>query len=210
MVETSDEGTEKLYYDPLSVSRRTLQKNIFVEEHDKARLLSHLIKEHAYTNTIVIVKTKKSADSVKISLEAEGIKVLALHANKNKQERDEAVKSFNDNSCDVLITTDMMLQSYEFPSVKQMISYNLPLEVQHYYARLACMNEKGEGLALVSEEEEHIMEMLEWAMKIEIPQIEVDGFTPSDKPEVIQAKIKDRSKKPRHKKTKSSKSDKKA
>ena len=208
MVEKSDAGGVKLYYDTLSVSRRTLQKNYFVQEHDKPRLLSYLIKENDYKNTIVIIKTKKMADSVKIFLEAEGIKALVLHANKSKEDRDDAVESFNNKTCDVLITTDMILQSYEFPSVKQMISYNLPLEVQHYYARLACMHEKGEGIAFISEEEEHIVDMLEWAMKIEIPKVEADGFIPSAKPEVVQIKIKDRSKKPRHKKTKNDKKDK--
>jgi len=205
MEEKNEVSEQKLYYDPLSVSRRTLQKNHFVQEHDKLNLLSHLIKEHNYVNTIVIVKTKKSADSVTTLLEEKGIKALALHANKSKEERDDAVKLFNEKNCDVLITTDMILQSYEFPSIKHMISYNLPLEVQHYYARLASMNEKGEGLALVSQEDEHIIDMLEWAMKLEIPQIEVDGFVPTPKPEVIQTGTKDRTKKPRHKKSKNDK-----
>ncbi len=56
------EETEKLYYDPLSVARRTSQKIHFVHEHDKNAMISHLIIKNMYTDVIVVTKTKRQAD----------------------------------------------------------------------------------------------------------------------------------------------------
>jgi len=202
MSEPLEEPTEKLYYDALSVARRTSQKIHHVNEHDKNALLAYLIKKYSYENVIVITKTKREADALASYLQDQGIKARAIHGNKSSKECTQATQEYNNSEVDVLITTDMILLSQEFTSINHMISYNIPLEPKHYYARLECMHEKGEGIAFVSEEEEHLMFAIEVAMKVEILQEEVEGFETSPQP---QKKVKDKTKKLRHKKTKSKK-----
>ena len=202
MSEPLEEPTEKLYYDALSVARRTSQKIHHVNEHDKNALLAYLIEEHSYENVIVVTRTKREADILSSYLQDKSIKTRAVHGNKSAKECTQAVQEYNNNEIDVLITTDMILLSHEFPSIDHMISYNIPFEAKHYYARLECLHEKGEAIAFVSEEEEHLMFAIEVAMKVEILQEEIDGFESTSAPE---KKAKDKSKKPRHKKTKSKK-----
>jgi len=199
----------KIYYDPLSVARRTSQKVYLVNEHDKDALLSHMINTQESTRVIIITKTKRDADRLSTYLQAGEIKALAIHGNKSATECETTMESFNKDETNVLIMTDMILQSQTLTSINQIISYNIPSEVTHYYARLAVLEEKGEGIALVSEEEHHLMDAIESAMKVEILQEEPEGFSPTSKPEVQQRSKKDKTKKPRHKKSKTKKESKK-
>jgi len=203
MSEELEETTEKLYYDPLSVARRTSQKIHFVAEHDKKALILHLIKNNAYSNVIVVTKTKRQADDLSIYLQKNECKALSIHSNKNAQEITKSVESFNANETTVLIMTDMSLQAQTFPMINQMISYSIPTEPSFYYERLVALEEKGEGINLVSEEEHPLMDVIQWAMKVEILEVEPEGFTPTTASEVNEKAKK--VKKPRHKKNKGKK-----
>ena len=204
MPEQTDEPVTKLYYDPLSIARRTSQKTHLVNEHDKNAFLAHIIKKNSYTNVVVVTKTKRDADAINKYLQSQDIKALAIHGNKSAKECAQGLKAFNENEADVLITTDMILISQEFTAVNQLISYNIPIDVTHYYLRLVTLNEKGEGIALVSEEEEHLMDAIQFAMKVEILQEECEDFIPTT--DVKEERVlKDKTKKPRHKKSKGKK-----
>ena len=205
MPEELEETSEKLYYDPLSIARRTSQKIHFVNEHDKNALISHLVTTNKYTSVIVVTKTKRQADELSQHLQKDEIKALSIHSNKSAEEIAKSVESFNNNETTVLIMTDMSLQAQSFPVINHIISYNIPTEPSHYYERLAALEEKGEGINLVSEVEHHLMDAIQWAMKVEILEVEPEGFTPTTAPAVTEKTKKDKSKKPRHKKSKSKK-----
>lgn len=204
MSEQAEQPPVKLYYDPLSIARRTSQKSHLVNEHDKKAFLLHIIKKNAYTNTVVVTKTKRDADTLSKHLQSQDIKALAIHGNKSAKECSEGLKAFNENEVDVLISTDMILISLKLTTVSQLISYNIPIDVTHYYARLVILNEKGEGIALVSKKEEHLMNAIEFAMKVEILKEEVGDFTHTM--DIKEERfLKDKTKKPRHKKNKGKK-----
>jgi len=207
--ELEEETSEKLYYDALSVARRTSQKIHFVNEHDKNALISHLVTNNKYSNVIVVTKTKRQADDLSKYLQKNELKALSIHSNKSAEETTKSVESFNNNETTVLIMTDMSLQAQSFPVLNHIISYNIPTEPSHYYERLVALEEKGEGINLVSDEEHSLMDVIQWAMKVEILEEEPKGFTPTAAPEVTEKPKKDKNKKPRHKRNKSKKENKK-
>lgn len=209
MSENIEEAPVKLYYDPLSVARRTSQKIHFVNEHDKNALLLHMIKNNGYRGVIVITTTKNQANSVCAYLQENDITSSSIHSNIGNKDAEKSLKLFNKDEINVLVMTDMSLQAQSFPVINQMISYNIPSEASHYYARLAALEEKGEGIALVCEEEQHLMDNIEVAMKVEILEEEPAGFVPTDAPEIQEQQKKTKIKKPRHKKTKTKKDSKK-
>ncbi len=105
--------------------------------------------------------------------------------------------------------TDMSLQAQNFPVIRHMISYNIPIEASYYYERLAILEEKGEAINLVSEVEHPLMDVIQWAIKVEILEVEPEGFSPTNIPEIIEKEKKDKRKKPRHKRNKNKKESKK-
>jgi len=201
MSEEKKENEYKKFSDPLSIAQRTSQKIHFVADHDKAMLLVHLLKIDKLENIVVVVKTKKGADTLQKILDKEGISAKTIHANKGMTESKNSLKSFNDKETSVLIVTDSFLASARFTGIDYIVSFNLPLEVEDYLVRMGVLEESGEGIAFVSEEEQDLMDGIEWKMKVEIAVEKVEGFSDTPKPHT-ERKVKDKTKKPRHRKTK--------
>ena len=64
----------KKYYDYISVGNRTKQEVYFVEQHDKPVHFELFLKENPPLKTVVICKSKKSADILGNYLKDKSIK----------------------------------------------------------------------------------------------------------------------------------------
>ncbi|MCJ7764588.1 MAG: ATP-dependent helicase [Thiovulaceae bacterium] len=202
MPEQTDQPIFKQFNDPASVAKRSKQKLHLVARKDKAAMLAHIIKSSGYEQAVVITKTKRDADALSGYLETQGLNATALHANKRAEENEAAAKAFAEGGVKILITTDMILQGLGFNALALIISYDLPAEPVHYISRLGCLSEKGQAVALVSPEEQPLLEAIEWIAKLEIPQEEVEGFAGADDVYEAPQHTKDQKKKPRHRKQK--------
>jgi ATP-dependent RNA helicase RhlE len=204
MPEQTEQPTEKIYNDPISVAKRTKQKLHLVASCDKAAMLSHIIKSNDDVHAVVITKTKREADSLSAYLKNQDINATSVHGSKRAQENEAAAKAFEEGELTVLITTDMILQTLELINITHMVSYDLPTEQEHYLSRMGCLNERGEAIALVSEEQEVELLDIERVMRHEIPEEEVEGFvpTPASEANTTPQRKKDQKKKPRHRKQK--------
>ncbi len=190
---------EKLYYDTLSVAKRTSQRIHLVENHDKNALIVLLLQKLAPQKTIIITKTKKEANTLKGHLLSEDFKVTAVHGNTKEEERVKAFQNFTDSETDIIITTDKIFQDQEVTQMNLIISYALPLEKEDYFARLSALNEQGESITLISEDDQAMMSQIEHFMGVEILVEDVDGFEHTE----VEQQVVSKKKKPRHKKSKS-------
>ncbi len=193
------EPEKKLYYDPLSVARRTKQKVYFVAQHDKMAMLEQLLKEGTFKQMLIITKSKRSADEVSRFLVGLNFKAMCIHGNHRAEDKNAALKAFNSAETDILITTDMILQSLELGTISFMLGYDLPLETEHYFNRLGYLQEIGESISFVSPEDEILLSSIEHKIKIEISEEELQDFipTPFDEKASLTSQ-KDKKKKPRH------------
>ncbi|MCD6173548.1 MAG: DEAD/DEAH box helicase [Sulfurimonas sp.] len=188
---------EKKYYDFISIAKRTAQSVYFVAQHDKNRMLELLIKNSDEKQTVVLCKSKKNADSLAEYLKAKEIKATAIHGNHRAEQINDARLSFNVGETKVLITTDMILKSMELPNIERVISYDLPLISQDYFSRLRLVDEIGESICFVSADEEIIFESMEFLMRTEVKELELEDFSPTPAP-----RKEKKNKKPRHVKRK--------
>ncbi len=198
-----EQAAVKQYNDPISVAKRVKQKLYLVSQADKSAMLEQIIRNFATAKAVVITKTKRGADAVQTYLQTRDINAVAVHSNKGKQACEAGAKAFNEGEVDILITTDMILQSLGLTGVEYMLGYDLPLEAEHYLSRMGCVSETGEAISLVSEEEETLLFLIERKMRQEITQEELEGFIPTPESEQIPKTAKTHKKKPRHKKSKS-------
>ncbi len=198
-----EQAAVKQYNDPISVAKRVKQKLYLVSQADKSAMLEQIIRNFATAKAVVITKTKRGADAVQTYLQTRDINAVAVHSNKGKQACEAGAKAFNEGEVDILITTDMILQSLGLTGVEYMLGYDLPLEAEHYLSRMGCVSETGEAISLVSEEEETLLFLIERKMRQEITQEELEGFVPTPESEQIPKTAKTHKKKPRHKKSKS-------
>jgi len=205
MSEQTDTPKEEIYYDQRSVALRTTQSICFVKEHDKATMLLLLLKDYKEKQVVIVVKSKKKADALGELLRSKEFNATAVHGNHRETQQQEAASKFNDGSLNIIITTDMILKTLALENIKLVISYNLPELPQEYYNRLAFMKEMGVGIALVSPEDEYLLDEIEYNMKKEIEEKTIERFVATTAPTHTNKTKKDRTKKPRHRKNKTKK-----
>ncbi len=184
---------EKKYYDFISIAKRTAQSVYFVAQHDKNKMFELLLKNSDEKQTVVLCKSKKNADELAEFLKSHEIKVTAIHGNHRAEQVNDVRLSFNVGETKVLITTDMILKSMELPNIERVISYDLPLVAQDYFSRLRLVDEVGEAICFVSADEETIFESMEFLMRTEVKELELEEFSPTPAP-----RKEKKNKKPRH------------
>jgi ATP-dependent RNA helicase RhlE len=201
MVKETKNRSKKKYYDNKSVGNRTKQVVYSVAQHDKPAMFEQLIKNSNTKQIAVLTRSKKNADELSKYLQTKEIKALAIHGNHRAEQLEEATKAFNSSELNILITTDMILESLDLTKIEQIVNYDLPNLPEHYFTRLLHVDEVGLAISFVSAQEEAMLESVEFIMKLEIPQGEVENFSHTV-PDKTNAVKKDKKKKPRHKKAK--------
>lgn len=201
MSEQTPAKPQKIFNDPISVAKRARQKVYHAVQSDKSAMLELIIRSAG--KALVVSKSKRGADSLSAELNAKGITAAAVHANKSAQACEAAAKAFDKGEVAVLIATDTMMQSLGLSDIVLLISYDLPIEPEHYLSRMGTLGEGGEAISLVSPEEESLLYLIERTMRHDIPKEELEGFVPSAEiPSEETAPGKSQKKKPRHKKVK--------
>ena len=187
--------TIKKYYDQVSVGNRTKQVAYFVQQHDKNRMFFALQKQLEGKQVLVIVKSKRSADTLVTYLEEKAIKAVAIHGNHRDAEIEEAVTAFNTKEVAIVITTDRILERLTLLDVNILVNYDLPLDINDYFKRLRLVDEIGESISLIDPIDERALAGIELMMKCEMDEAELEGFEYTKSPEKQK-----KEKKPRHKK----------
>lgn len=187
-----------VYYDQRSVALRTKQSIYFVKEHDKMSMLEFLLNDYKDIQVVIVVKSKKKADTLSALLLSKAFKAISVHGNHRQEKQQKAATEFNACTLNVIISTDMILKTLALENIKLLVSYDLPDVAEEYYKRLAYMKELGTSIAFVNPEDEVLLDGIEYNMKKEIEEKEIEGFVASATP--LQTSKKNRTKKPRHRK----------
>ena len=164
-------------------------------------MFEQFIKNNETKQTVVIARSKRSANALSLYLEAHNVKAIIVHGNHKQAQLHEAAQAFNSSKTNILITTDMIFKSLELTNIQVMVNYELPRMEDDYFMRLRYVDEIGESISFVTPEEEVSLQTIEIMMKMDIPQRQVKNFVPTSLSEDIKPS-KDKKKKPRHRKLK--------
>ncbi len=189
--------TPKKYYDYISVGNRTPQKAYFVQQHDKSRMLLDLLAPLKAKQILLIVKSKKNADALNTILKEKEFNSLSVHGNHRVSQIEEAQMVFNAKELQILITTDRIFETMKLENVDTLINYDLPFEAPDYFKALRTVDEIGNAIALIDPQDEGQLANIEMMMKCEMKEEELEGFEHTNR---TQMQVKDKTKKPRHKK----------
>jgi ATP-dependent RNA helicase RhlE len=108
----------------------------FVEPAGKRTLLSRLLNDPALSRVIVFTRTKRAADKVADSLDADGIRVSALHGNKSQPARQKALEQFRSGRARVLVATDIAARGIDVTGISHVINFDLPAQAEDYVHRI--------------------------------------------------------------------------
>ncbi|TVQ69055.1 MAG: DEAD/DEAH box helicase [Oceanospirillales bacterium] len=167
------------------------QRAFAVDNADKSDILSYLIRECHWSQTLVFTRTKKRADQVNEYLNSEGISSVALHGDKAQRERNDALLRFSQKEVRVLVATDVAARGLDIESLPQVINYDLPNQPEAYVHRIGRTGragKKGLAISFVSTEEkrflQEITQLIRQEILIEAVPIIEDGKLPTDRKKI--------------------------
>jgi ATP-dependent RNA helicase RhlE len=144
-----------------------------VVQAQKFDLLVHLLEETHYNSVIIFSRTKSGADYVASRLKHAGHTCAVMHADRNQQERMDALKGFKTGKYEVLVATDLVARGLDIADVSHVINFDVPENPEDYVHRIGRTGraqKTGDAFTLVTEEtwrdarsiERFIGQSIEW------------------------------------------------
>ena len=128
-----------------------------VKKHERNNTLLALFEHYQPETTLVFCHTKKQCDEVARLLNDRRIEALAIHGDLEQRDRDRVLVQFSNNSCPVLVATDVAARGLDIKSLAAVINYELPRDPEiyvHRIGRTGRAGEKGIALSIVTESEQ--------------------------------------------------------
>ena len=139
-----------------------------VKKHERHNTLMALFEHYRPDNALVFCHTKRDCDQVAGLLRENKIDALAIHGDLEQRERDHVLVRFANNSCPVLVATDVAARGLDIKSLQVVINYELPRDPEiyvHRIGRTGRAGEKGSALSIFAESEQYRINGIEQYLK---------------------------------------------
>ncbi|BCG63047.1 MAG: ATP-independent RNA helicase DbpA [Methyloprofundus sp.] len=131
-------------------STNVIQQQFYqVKHNERNNALLALFAHYQPKTTVVFCHTKIQCSEVADFLRNQNIEALAIHGDLEQRERDQVLVRFTNNSCSVLVATDVAARGLDIKSLQAVINYELPHDPEIYVHRIGRTGRAGEtGTAL--------------------------------------------------------------
>jgi ATP-independent RNA helicase DbpA len=139
-----------------------------VKKHERNNTLLALFEHYKPETTLVFCHTKKQCDEVARFLGDHQIQALAIHGDLEQRERDQVLVQFANNSCPVLVATDVAARGLDIKRLQAVLNYELPRDPEiyvHRIGRTGRAGEKGVALSIFTESELYRVRSIEQYLK---------------------------------------------
>ncbi len=171
------------------VTSKAINQSAYCPSNDqKLPLLIGLLKHYQPQRSIIFVNTKRCAEELDATLNANGYTTAALSGDVPQEKRQKLLNSFQENNIALLIATDVAARGLHIPDVSHVINYDLPQDVEDYVHRIgrtARFGASGEAISFICEEYAYSMPDIEEyiGQKIPIKAVTKDLLAEIIKPE---------------------------
>ncbi|MBA3667121.1 MAG: DEAD/DEAH box helicase, partial [Sphingomonas sp.] len=132
-----------------TTAERIAQTVTYVNQAEKAALLTLFLQSEKRERTLVFSRTKHGADKIVRQLIAAGLQASAIHGNKSQPQRERAIAAFKSGHAPVLIATDIAARGIDIPGVSHVVNFDLPDVPEQYVHRIGRTARAGaEGIAI--------------------------------------------------------------
>ena len=171
------------------VTSKAIKQSAYCPANDqKIPLLLGILKHDLPLRSIIFVNTKRCAEELDATLNANGFKTAALSGDVPQEKRQKLLQSFQQNEISLLIATDVAARGLHIPDVSHVFNYDLPQDVEDYVHRIgrtARFGASGEAISFICEEYAYSMPDIEEYIGQKIPVKAIDKALLADviKPE---------------------------
>ncbi|VEF27199.1 ATP-dependent RNA helicase rhlE [Shewanella baltica] len=168
-----------------SVAAEIEEQLYLVNKGSKAQALIALLKQYQWPQVLVFISARDDADAVAKRLAKAGMKVAALHGEKDQSVRSQTLADFKANRIQVLVATDLMARGIHVDALPVVINLDLPMSAPvyvHRIGRTARAGEKGLAISLVCHGEMTTLTAIRSLTARELPLTLLADFPVTDKP----------------------------
>ncbi|WP_413494709.1 DEAD/DEAH box helicase [Shewanella baltica] len=168
-----------------SVAAEIEEQLYLVNKGSKAQALIALLKRYQWPQVLVFISARDDADAVAKRLAKAGMKVAALHGEKDQAVRSQTLADFKANRIQVLVATDLMARGIHVDALPVVINLDLPMSAPvyvHRIGRTARAGEKGLAISLVCHGEMATLTAIRSLTARELPLALLVDFPVTDKP----------------------------
>jgi ATP-dependent RNA helicase RhlE len=136
-----------------------------VEQDIKLKLLLHILKSETMDSVLVFSRTKHGADKISRRLEKNGLKSVAIHANRTQAQRQRALAGFKQGQYTVLVATDIAARGIDVEGISHVINYDTPAFAEDYLHRIGRTGRatlSGDAITFVSGQERKYLKSIEY------------------------------------------------
>ncbi|NLC36194.1 MAG: ATP-dependent RNA helicase DbpA [Alcaligenaceae bacterium] len=135
-----------------------------VEEARRFEAAAALLQYFQPESALLFCNTKAACADMAAYLAHEGFSALALHGDKDQRDRDDVLAQFANQSCNVLVATDVAARGLDIPALSMVMNVELARDASvhiHRIGRTGRMQERGRALSLCSPDEKHVAARIE-------------------------------------------------
>jgi len=141
-------------------------EQLFFEVSAESRnaAVSQLLLHYRPTSSIAFCNTKIHCRELAEELQQQGITALALHGDLEQRDRDEILVLFANQSCSVLVATDVAARGIDIQSLGAVINVDVSKDTEvhiHRIGRTGRAGERGLALSLVAPNEKKWVRLIE-------------------------------------------------
>jgi len=130
-------------------AQRAEQRLYAVHEEERTPLLLKLLRGNGDSRTLIFVRTKRGVDRLIRSVRHAGLTAAHIHGGRQQSDRDEAMASFRDGRCRILIATDIAARGIDVADIGHVINYDFPRHSEDYVHRIGrTARVEASGLAI--------------------------------------------------------------
>jgi ATP-dependent RNA helicase RhlB len=143
-----------------------------VSKEEKVPLLLGLMEQMEVKRTIVFTNTKRAAEMVTDSLNANGFKGDMLSGDVPQKKRLRLLGEFQDGNLPVLVATDVAARGLHIPEVSHVFNFDLPQDAEDYVHRIgrtARAGARGDAITFACEEFVYSLQEIETYIGGQLP-----------------------------------------
>jgi ATP-dependent RNA helicase RhlB len=159
------------------VTSKAIQQSAFCPSNEqKIPLLIGILNQHKPQRSIIFVNTKRCAELLDDTLNANGYKTAALSGDVPQDKRQRLLADFQENKITLLIATDVAARGLHIADVSHVFNYDLPQDAEDYVHRIgrtARFGASGVAISFICEQYAYSMPDIEEYIDQKIPVLPI-------------------------------------
>ena len=155
-----------------------------IKKHERENTLLSLLSHYQPESVVIFCNTKAQTQHVADLLQEHGHHALAIHGDLQQKDRDQVLVRFANNSCSILVATDVAARGLDIKELKAVINFEISRDPEIYVHRIGRTGRAGNtglALSLFTQDEQYKLNAIEdYQQKIPVCDVPASLYAAND------------------------------